>query len=239
MAQVTAELEDEQKSDAQLPNRFHLSLGRCDRQQLTRKGIDLEVIENAMPIAPHPGGQRGPEKGRNGRLKAGEIANDDVVEFTYDPTNVNTPWNVSLDFNPNRNNLLNDNGFLRYKFEIDPILGKGRVFDQIKLANQGDITNGKYEITKSFWNSDFTTQVITDVLINPTTPDGISVANLGLTTLYVWDKWNVQPGANGSINSLQNSFGQKVPGPLPLVGIGAAFGLSRRIRSRIKGARLS
>ena len=49
--------------------------------------------------------------------------------------------------------------------------------------------------------------------------------------------------ANGSINSLQNSFGQTdippVPGPLPLVGIGAAFGFSRRIRSRIKGARLA
>jgi hypothetical protein len=169
-------------------------------------------------------------------------ANDDVVEFTYDPTNVNTPWNVSLDFNPNRNNILNDNGFLKYKLEIDPILGDGRVFDQVKLANQGDITNGEYEITKTFWNSDFTTQIITDVLINPSTPDGISVANLGLTTLYVWDKWNVKPGANGSINSLQNSFGQTVPpvpGPLPLVGIGAAFGFSRRIRSRIKGARLA
>jgi hypothetical protein len=170
-------------------------------------------------------------------------ANDDVVEFTYDPTNVNTPWNVSLDFNPNRNNILNDIGFLKYKFEIDPILGNGRVFDQIKLANQGDIANDEYLITKTFWNSDFTTQVIADVLKNPSTPDGISVANLGLTTLYVWDAWNVKPSANGSINSLQNSFGQTdippVPGPLPLVGIGAAFGLSRRIRSRIKGARLA
>jgi hypothetical protein len=164
--------------------------------------------------------------------------NDDLVEFTLDPTNVNTPYNLSLDFNPNRNNILNDTGNLRYKIAItDP----SKTFDQVRLANQGDITNGQYTITKTFWNSDYTVQVISDVLTNPVSPDGITLASLGLKTLYVQDEWNVQPGANGSINSLQNSFGQTdhVPGPLPLVGIGAAFGLSRRIRSRIKGARLA
>jgi len=166
--------------------------------------------------------------------------NDDLVEFTLDPTNVNTPYNLSLDFNPNRNNILNDTGNLRYKIAItDP----SKIFDQVRLANQGDITNGQYTITKTFWNSDYTVQVISDVLTNPVSPDGITLASLGLKTLYVQDEWNVQPGANGSINSLQNSFGQTdippVPGPLPLVGIGAAFGLSRRIRSRIKGARLA
>jgi hypothetical protein len=165
-------------------------------------------------------------------------ANDDLVEFTLDPTNVNTPYNLSLDFNPNRNNILNDTGNLRYKIAItDP----SKFFDQVRLANQGDITNGEYTITKTFWNSDYTVQVISDVLKNPASPAGISLASLGLQTLYVQDEWNVEPGANGSINSLQNSFGQThdVPGPLPLVGIGAAFGLSRRIRSRIKGARLA
>lgn len=167
-------------------------------------------------------------------------ANNDVVEFTLDPTNLNTPYNLSLDFNPNRNNILNDVGNLRYKIAItDP----SKIFDQVRLANQGDITNGEYTITKTFWNSDYTVQVISDVLANPVSPDGITLASLGLQTLYVQDEWNVQPGANGSINSLQNSFGQTdippVPGPLPLVGIGAAFGLSRRIRSRINGARLA
>jgi len=39
---------------------------------------------------------------------------------------------------------------------------------------------------------------------------------------------------------MKNSFQQttRVPGPLPLLGAGAAFGFSRRIRSRIKGASL-
>jgi len=48
----------------------------------------------------------------------------------------------------------------------------------------------------------------------------------------------------GSINSLQNSFTQtegkqppEVPGPLPLLGAGAAFGFSRRLRTRVLAAR--
>jgi len=48
-------------------------------------------------------------------------SNNDLVEFTLDPTNLNTPYNLSLDFNPNRNNILNDTGNLRYKIAItDP-----------------------------------------------------------------------------------------------------------------------
>jgi len=168
-----------------------------------------------------------------------QAANDDMVEYTLDTTNANTPWNISLDFNPNRNNLLDDIGNLRYKITItDP----SKIFGQVKLANQGDITNGEYTITKTFWNSDYTVQIITDVLSNPISPDGITLASLGLQTLYVQDEWNVQPGANGSLNSLQNSFGQTdippAPAPLPLIGIGAAFGFSRRLRSRIKRTRL-
>lgn len=49
----------------------------------------------------------------------------------------------------------------------------------------------------------------------------------------------------GSINSFQNSFTQievnqpppTVPGPLPLLGAGAAFGFSRRLRTRVLAGR--
>jgi hypothetical protein len=46
--------------------------------------------------------------------------------------------------------------------------------------------------------------------------------------------------AGAGINRFNNGFTQTsgVPGPLPLLGAGAAFGFSLRIRSRIKGARL-
>jgi len=42
----------------------------------------------------------------------------------------------------------------------------------------------------------------------------------------------------GCPGSCRGAVVNPVPGPLPLLGVGAAFGFSRRIRSRIKGARL-
>ena len=63
----------------------------------------------------------------------------------------------------------------------------------------------------------------------------------GLKTISVRDEYFVDAG---SINSFQNSFTQRegeprpqVPGPLPLLGAGAAFGFSRRLRTRVLAAR--
>jgi hypothetical protein len=59
------------------------------------------------------------------------------------------------------------------------------------------------------------------------------------TTLSVSNVYTTPAG--GSISEFQNSFrqdrdipGTTVPGPLPLVGAGMAFGFSRKLRSRIK-----
>ena len=165
--------------------------------------------------------------------------NTDVVEFTQDPGDPDTPWHLTLDFNPNRGIDLNDFGFLKYKITItDP----SKYFDQVKLGNTSTITNGLYILTTTFWDSTFTSQVPTSSLNNPPTPKGISVISLQAQTLYVKDEWNVQTGSDGTVDNFQNSFGQTdippAPAPLPLVGIGAAFGFSRRLRSRINGARL-
>jgi hypothetical protein len=45
-------------------------------------------------------------------------------------------------------------------------------------------------------------------------------------------------GDPASIDAISNNFTQRetVPGPLPLLGAGAAFGFSRKLRSRIKGS---
>ena len=63
-----------------------------------------------------------------------------------------------------------------------------------------------------------------------------------LKTTRVVNGYNVTAG---SINAILNSFSQKeefipsdtVPGPLPLLGAGAAFGFSRRLRSRVLATR--
>ena len=44
--------------------------------------------------------------------------------------------------------------------------------------------------------------------------------------LYVKDVWN----GPGAIDNLSNEFNQQVPAPLPLLGVGAAFGSIRKLR---------
>ncbi|MBD2550492.1 hypothetical protein H6G65_13035 [Microcystis elabens FACHB-917] len=53
------------------------------------------------------------------------------------------------------------------------------------------------------------------------------------TILHVNNVYN----GNGAIDSIENSYQQvdKVPGPLPILGAGVAFGFSRKLRRRIQG----
>ena len=48
------------------------------------------------------------------------------------------------------------------------------------------------------------------------------------TSIKVTDSWEINP-ATGNISSISNSFTQ-VPAPLPLLGVGAAFGSIRKLR---------
>ena len=47
---------------------------------------------------------------------------------------------------------------------------------------------------------------------------------------------NTYTPGGGAIDNAQNTF-RNVPGPLPILGASAAFGFSRKLRGRIKGAR--
>ena len=64
------------------------------------------------------------------------------------------------------------------------------------------------------------------------------------TEIHVIDEWSVVKG--DTLDNIKNGFRQNftltppestVPGPLPLLGAGAAFGFSRRLRSRLLAAR--
>jgi len=84
-------------------------------------------------------------------------------------------------------------------------------------------------------------------IINP--PVSITSVNGGIVDVPlsgvfvdVTDSYSVTN--TGGMNSFNNGYQQQdiiphVPGPLPLFGIGAAFGFSRRLRNRIKGSRLA
>ncbi|MFZ9752629.1 MAG: hypothetical protein ACO3B3_03610 [Cyanobium sp.] len=68
------------------------------------------------------------------------------------------------------------------------------------------------------------------------TPDLAPVAG-GPSAIIVNNNYD----GNGAIDAVENSFQQKqtVPGPLPLLGAGAAFGFSRKLRRRLKGVSLA
>jgi hypothetical protein len=84
-------------------------------------------------------------------------------------------------------------------------------------------------------------------IINP--PVSITSVNGGIVDVPlsgifvdVTDTYSVTN--TGGMNSFNNGYQQQdfipnAPGPLPLFGIGAAFGFSRRLRNRIKGSRLA
>jgi len=65
-------------------------------------------------------------------------------------------------------------------------------------------------------------------------PDGPVTRNFAPNLTNISVSQNFTASAPRRINGFTTDFTQKVPAPLPLLGAGAAFGFSRRLRSRIK-----
>ena len=112
------------------------------------------------------------------------------------------------------------------------------------LAAQANITGG------NLLGGDFTTTISSDKLPDPLTANslvnpsgaGLFFANTLSATFKQTFAATAGPGQGPStINSFGIQFAQNnpstdtsVPGPLPILGAGAAFGMSRKLRSRIK-----
>jgi hypothetical protein len=61
---------------------------------------------------------------------------------------------------------------------------------------------------------------------------GLSYSNpIGGTQIFVRDSWSVANGA--TLDNVSNYIRQTVPGPLPLLGVATALGMSRRLRRRL------
>jgi len=127
-------------------------------------------------------------------------------------------------------------GFFNYKLSI---LDSDYTFDSVQLDTtvtvpKPPVPNINYVTVTKKVNG---VPILTS--INGAQVGPIAFSDPGPIT--VEDVWTVVPG--GKLTFLQDTFTQArdippVPGPLPLLGAGAAFGFSRRIRGRIKGARL-
>jgi hypothetical protein len=142
-------------------------------------------------------------------------------------------WVVDVDFIPDLE-APSGWGMLEYDLKIDP------------AANFTFLEGGLAIIGPPLGNPEFKVKKFATglpmLMADETVTQSSDVFDPGLKTISVRDEYLV---TKGSINSFQNSFNQlpggsptdKVPGPLPLLGAGAAFGFSRRLRTRVLAAR--
>jgi hypothetical protein len=140
------------------------------------------------------------------------IPDPSVLEFTYQGQTQN-PHHVDLDFEFDDT----DGGTLTYKIESFK--------DDFDLVNFISARGANTSLTKTYgtgWNGTDIEGII-DVL-SLTTNNADSGPAFG-KVLYVKDVWN----GPGGIDNLSNEFRQ-VPAPLPLLGVGAAFGSIRKLR---------
>jgi hypothetical protein len=132
-------------------------------------------------------------------------------------------WHVDVDFNPD----LQANSVLEYIVKIDTSVPHLPYFQDVTLGSI--IGPGNGTVTKDIYTVVSGGQ---GVLIG-------SILNQGTYTLtpntyselYIVDTVNA---GTSTIDAYQNVYRQ-TPGPLPILGAGAAFGFSRKLRSRIKG----
>ena len=131
-------------------------------------------------------------------------------------------YTVNVDFTPDGSSL-NKVGLMPYEFKV---IQPGYEFATVKLT--ANSVNPTTFIAKTTIEAGGTTTLLTSA--NGVT-DGPKA--IGGTLIKVTDAWSTVPG--GVLDSFTNTYTQSrssVPGPLPLLGAGAAFGFSRQIRRR-------
>jgi hypothetical protein len=155
--------------------------------------------------------------------------------FIYDDLgapglSVEDMWTTLATFNPSLPPPIT--GSYSYDLAIiEPYKSAGWMFKDVEL--DVDHAGSGQEVTKTIVGGGNPVLVSMD-------GDAVGPVPLSGTSISVTDSWDLDP-ATGTIMSISNTYTQtdRVPGPLPLFGAGAAFGFSRRIRNRIKGARLA
>ena len=134
-------------------------------------------------------------------------------------------WNVSTTFDTpvTGDGANNATGTLNYTLDI---IGSGLVFNDVELDSSHTGTGGI--VTKDIPG-------VTQLVSNNGNPDG--PVPVGGTSLNVTATYSM--ASTGALDSFNDTYTQThhVPGPLPLVGVGAALSFSRRLRNRIKGVR--
>jgi len=175
-------------------------------------------------------------------LQYDNIPGGSDLKFSYVPgTGSSYPWHLDLDFTPDVNNILGA-GFLTYainivspdckSFPLNPDVGcnfKGVNF----ISGRSSATSSLTKTYGTGYEFDPNTGLIYITGVIDTLNLTSNVSDNGPafgTVLYVKDTW-LAPPPGETIDNLSNEFSQtEVPAPLPLLGVGAAFGSIRKLR---------
>ena len=158
------------------------------------------------------------------------------IEFLWNPIDppsgyTGDTWSVDVDFTPDITAPEGSpglTGLFTYTIKIDD--ASSWDFRDVELDATG--TN-PYTVIKEVYGDAGFTNLLTSLNVPPG-PDGPSGSVAGLKQLWVKNTYSIN--ALGTLDNFQDTYRQKneVPGPLPLMGAGMAFGFSRKLRSRIK-----
>jgi hypothetical protein len=137
---------------------------------------------------------------------------------------------VDVDFDPDLvGGVGGTSGKLDYKIDIfqGPL-----TFRSVEL-NVSSVF-GNPTVTKEIFSDDTfaTASLLQTLTITGNGRTGFVDLPSGYQTLWVRDSYFVPEG--DTLESFANTYTQAVPGPLPLLGAGTAFGFSRRLRRRVR-----
>lgn len=171
---------------------------------------------------------------------AGALIPGTIVDI--EPTGLN--WNqgsqklIDTDFNlPGVTNHLNFNAESRYQVtksgvKLGTTMPVDVWFDRVGLSVSQGV--GLPTVDKIIYSDSGFTNKIAEILNVAPGPTVYASLPNKYSTIYIKDVYNAN--ALNTIDSVKNEL-RDVPGPLPILGAGAAFGFSRKLRGRIKAAR--
>jgi|GEM_PF-2099437 hypothetical protein len=175
---------------------------------------------------------------------------------TPDPHSVDE-WHVDVDFGPDLDGadgtsqfdyvIRIENRSIDYPGEVPPPLPGNLFFEDVTLSGaiKTDITPGPIsgvvtkEIYEAVWNAtlgDYTPgTLISTLMIDRNTAQD----NYTFLGSQKYDRLYIRDIANANDDMIDNyaNIYRQVPGPLPILGAGAALGFSRKLRGRIKASR--
>jgi hypothetical protein len=168
----------------------------------------------------------------NGATFTGDSVGGGAGTFTFDSPMANL-WTTSLNFNPGYNS-----GGVSQEFKYTLSTSNGDTFTLAGLTSQMQALLPGGEFSKEVCSTGFGA----GTCVNLSTIDTATSPNMPLvgfgSKIWVKDTYKTTNGT-AQITGITNAFlataaTNNVPGPLPVLGAGAAFGFSRKLRKRIK-----